>query len=134
MRTPEFPRALGAHHAKALAFQPDPGERFYALCEAHIAPGAEPVIIVRVQDAAGNLAANVYVTQEWPDGHETLRTAAGQVTFHLGPGSRFRPPRGGPHRVYVGKPESLTSDLVYSLGSPNGRALSYELTFAETTG
>lgn len=134
MRSPEFPRALGAHHAKALAYQPDADEHFFALIEARIAPGDEPLIVVRVQDAAGRLSAGVYVTQEWPDGHETLRTAAGQAVFHLGPGSRFKPPRGGPHRVYVGKPESLKSDLVYSLGSPNGRALVYELTFVETVG
>ena len=86
-----------------------------------------------MRDAAGQPAAGAHVTQEWPDGHETLRTnATGQVTFHLGPGSRFKPPRGGPHRVYVGKPESLKSDLVYSLGSPGGQALRYELSFDET--
>ena len=100
MRSPDFPRALGAHYAKALAYQPDPGEHFYALADARIECGEEPLIVVKVRDAAGQPAGGAHVTQEWPDGHETLRTnAAGQATFHLGPGSRFKPPRGGPRTV-----------------------------------
>jgi len=74
----------------------------------------------------------VTVTQEWPDGHESFATnASGRVEFFLGPGSRFTPPRGGPHRVYVGNPESLQSDLVYSLGSPQGQAVVYQLSFKQ---
>ena len=58
----------------------------------------------------------------------------GEVVFFLGPGSRFMPPRGGPHRVYVGQPESLHSDMIYSLGSPGGQAMVYCLVFRATIG
>ncbi|MCA1554467.1 MAG: hypothetical protein LC737_08815 [Chloroflexi bacterium] len=134
MREVSLPHGLGEVHAKLLAYQPNAGERYYTLSAAHVSSG-ERMIEVRVVAPSGESCADIVVTQEWPDGHESFATdAAGKVTFHLGPGSRFSPPRGGPHRVYVGVPEALMSDVVYSLGSPNGQALSYQLTFREMSG
>jgi hypothetical protein len=134
MRTADLPPELKAVYAKVLAFQAEPGERFFALCESSVSRTAEPRIIVRVLNEAGNPQPGVSVTQEWPDGHESpVSDAHGEVAFFLGPGSRFVPPRGGPHRIYVGRPESLNSDLVYSLGSPHGQFLTYVFTFNQTT-
>jgi hypothetical protein len=130
-----LPTELAAFYAKALAFQAESGERFFALVEATVTRTSERTIAVRVLDAGGQALAGVSVTQEWPDGHESLETGtSGEAVFFLGPGSRFVPPRGGPHRVYVGPPESLQSDMVYSLGSPHGQSLTYHLTFQETPG
>ncbi|MCA1553405.1 MAG: hypothetical protein LC737_03410, partial [Chloroflexi bacterium] len=126
MREVSLPQALGEVHAKLLAYQPNSGERYYSLSAAQVR-GGERAIEVRVFTPSGEPCTDMVVTQEWPDGHESFATDdEGKVTFHLGPGSRFVPPRGGPHRVYVGVPEALMSDVVYSLGSPNGQALCYE--------
>ena len=134
MRTVDLPTELKAVFAKVLAFQAEPGERFFALCESTVSRTAEPRIVVRVRDSADNPMSGVSVTQEWPDGHESLPSdALGEVAFFLGPGSRFVPPRGGPHRIYVGRPESLNSDMVYSLGSPHGQAQTYVFTFNQMT-
>src|SRR5437870_5556172 len=103
MRTIALPSELSSFYAKALAFQAEPGERFFALVESTVTRTPERTIAVRVLDTGGQALAGIRVTQEWPDGHESLETGAdGEAVFFLGPGSRFVPPRGGPHRVYVG--------------------------------
>ena len=118
-----------------MAYQPNEGEHYFALSDGAAISGAERKIVVTVLDANKQPLAEALVTQEWPDGHESFASDAhGQVTFFLGPGSRFVPPRGGPHRVYVGSPDTLQSDMVYSLGSPNGQAVEYQLIFRETAG
>ncbi len=135
MRVADLPPDLKNVYAKVLAFQAEPGESYFALVESSVERAEEPKIVVRVRDARDRPINGMTITQEWPDGHESLESdASGGVTFFLGPGSRFNPPRGGPHRVYVGRPESLNSDLVYSLGSPQGKALVYQFTFREATG
>ena len=135
MRIADLPPDLKNVYAKSLAFQAEPGERYFALVESVVERAAERKIVVRVLDTGGHPLRGTAVTQEWPDGHESLQSdERGEVAFFLGPGSRFNPPRGGPHRVYVGLPELLNSDLVYSLGSPQGQALVYRFTFRETIG
>ena len=135
MRTVELPQELREAFAKVLAFQPDAAELFFALTESQATRSAERKIVVRLRDERDKPVAGKVVTQEWPDGHESLESdAGGEVVFFLGPGSRFTPPRGGPHRVYVGQPESLHSDMIYSLGSPGGQSMVYELVFRATVG
>ena len=135
MRTVELPQELREAFAKVLAFQPDAAELFFALTESQATRSAERKIVVRLRDERDKPVAGKVVTQEWPDGHESLESdGEGEVVFFLGPGSRFTPPRGGPHRVYVGQPESLHSDMIYSLGSPGGQSMVYELVFRATVG
>jgi hypothetical protein len=135
MRTVELPQELRAAFAKVLAFQPDAAESFFALADSQATRAGERKIIVRLKDESDRPVAGMTVTQEWPDGHESLESNGdGEVVFFLGPGSRFTPPRGGPHRVYVGRPESLHSDMIYSLGSPGGQSMIYSLVFRTTIG
>ncbi len=135
MRVAHLPHALKAVYAKVLAYQPDHGEHYFCLSDGQAAFGGERKIVVTLLASNDQPVSGVTVTQEWPDGHESFESdARGQVTFFLGPGSRFMPPRGGPHRIYVGRPETLESDVVYSLGSPNGQPTAYQLTFREMVG
>ena len=135
MRTVELPQELREAFAKVLPFQPDTAELFFALTESRATRSEERKIVVRLRDTHDKAVAGKVVTQEWPDGHESLESdTEGEVVFFLGPGSRFVPPRGGPHRVYVGQPESLHSDMIYSLGSPGGQSMVYRVLFRETQG
>ena len=135
MRTVELPQDLREAFAKVLPFQPDTAQSFFALAESQATRSDERKIVVRLRDEQDKPLAGTLVTQEWPDGHESLASnVEGEVVFFLGPGSRFMPPRGGPHRVYVGQPESLHSDMIYSLGSPGGQAMVYCLVFKATMG
>jgi hypothetical protein len=135
MRIVELPQDLRETFAKVLAFQPEAAELFFALTESQATRSEERKIVVRLRDERDKPVAGKVVTQEWPDGHESLESnAEGEVVFFLGPGSRFNPPRGGPHRVYVGQPESLHSDMIYSLGSPGGQPMVYNLVFKKTLG
>ena len=135
MRSVELSQELREAYAKALAYQPETGEVIFALAASQATRSEGPRLVVRLRDERDQPLAGTIVTQEWPDGHESLTSdTEGQVEFFLGPGSRFTPPRGGPHRVYVGQPEALHSDMIYSLGSPGGQPFLYKLLFRETKG
>ncbi|MFQ6014564.1 MAG: hypothetical protein ACE5NP_03880 [Anaerolineae bacterium] len=131
----ELPQSLKDVHAKLDLHEAKAGETWYQFNGGTVRLGHNMWIRVTVYDDKGVPQIGVPVSQEWPDGSETFDTdGQGLVTFYLGAGGKFYPPKDGPHRTYVGTPGSPMSDQVYSLGLPGGEHAEYALQFVRVAG
>jgi len=128
----DLPNQVKAARAKLQSVQAQPGQSFYGLTGATVVLDRNCSVTVYVLDKDGVPAAGLPIINQWPDGSENIPTGGnGQTVFYLGPGSRFWSPSDGPNTVYIGNVGQPVSDVLYSLGLPEGRHCEYTFTFRE---